>query len=164
MGQLCVTLKNKATHKKNSQTLVITDSNWHLKMQVYFQPAGLEQQEGCGCTPTRGRPAAQWVSQAGSFSEAPLHSPYPITVPLTVPHHLGKEPGPSASLLPHLPYEDHAILGPLGLSWGTNRITQSRVFVTPRVSSLTLSLSLWFRICHPLPPPSPTHPQPYHQF
>lgn len=81
MGQPSVTLKNKATHKKNPQTFVITDSNWYLKMQVYFQPAGFEQQEGCGCTLTRGRTAAQQVSQAGSFSEAPFHSPYPITVP-----------------------------------------------------------------------------------
>ena len=39
-----------------------------------------------------------------------------ITVPLTGPHQLGKEPGPSASLFPHLPYEDHAILASLGLS------------------------------------------------
>lgn len=153
MGQLRVTLKNKATHKKTPQTFVITDSNWYLKMQVYFQLAGFEQQEGCGCTLTRGRTAAQQVSQAGSF-------------PQPIPHHsawlghttLGKGPGPSASLLPHLPFEDHAILALLGLSWGTNRITRSRIFVTSRVSSWTLSLSLWFRTCHPLPPPSPAHP------
>lgn len=89
MGQLRVTLKNKATHKKTPQTFVITDSNWYLKMQVYFQLAGFEQQEGCGCTLTRGRTAAQQVSQAGSFQRllSTAHTPSQC---LTGPHHPGQ--------------------------------------------------------------------------
>lgn len=126
-------------------------------MQAYFQPAGLEQQEGRGCASP---PEADLLPNG-----SPRLGPCRGSFPQPISHHSAPDwatPTGQGAWSFSIPVSTPAIRrschpGPPGLSWGTNRITWSRIFVTPRVSSWTLSLSLWFRTCHPLPPPMPLH-------